>query len=621
MSHLYLQPMPRSYVKKEATKFFLGTNTEIILSSQCNSQDLESALLLQQQLHELIGFRLSVTKCFERNYSTPSIRFIKVDGLEEEAYDLIIEETYIEIKATTSKGLFYGTQTLLQIIKNEGLELSGVEIKDCPYFRNRGFYHDVTRGKVPTLETLKSLVDKLAHYKINQLQLYIEHSFAFTGFSEIWYDKDPLTAEEILLLDDYCQKRHVELVPSFALFGHLYEVLRSESYKHLCELDDESEFSFYDRMAHHTLDVSNEASLELVEKMMADVLPLFSSKKFNIGCDETFDLGKGKSHHLLNTLNDGELYVEFLNKIIQIAKNHDKDVLFWGDVVLRYEHLLSKIESHPTCLNWNYDYLVEETDTKKIAKSGMPQYVCPGVAGWNHLMNLMNKGYENIRRMVTYAVKYEAEGVLTTDWGDYGHLNLFANSMPLMIYAAATSWNPLDERSKDEHFKAISLLEYRDQSCRIVSLLADLSECQQMTWYEIVKWKEKFNTPMRDIIIEEYTRFNPQQIREDVLKAQEIYRKINTYLPKIKSENQLDFREFLISTQGIELLNDFSLYLLRHEFNREDADPVSEANNLALKIERWFYEYQIIWRERNKESELIRISEVIKYLCKFLRRI
>ena len=126
---------------------------------------------------------------------------------------------------------------------------------------------------------------------------------------------------------------------------------------------------------------------------------------------------------------------------------------------------------------------------------------------------------------------------------------------------------------------------------------------------------------MRDIIIDEYTRFNPQQIREDVLKAQEIYRKINTYLPKIKSENQLDFREFLISAQGIELLNDFSLYLLRHEFNREDADPVSEANNLALKIERWFYEYQIIWRERNKESELIRISEVIKYLCKFLRRI
>ncbi|MFQ7172008.1 MAG: hypothetical protein ACLRQF_07900 [Thomasclavelia ramosa] len=69
---------------------------------------------------------------------------------------------------------------------------------------------------------------------------------------------------------------------------------------------------------------------------------------------------------------------------------------------------------------------------------------------------------------------------------------------------------------------------------------------------------------MRDIIIEEYTRFNPQQI-EDVLKAQEIYRKINTYLPKIKSENQLDLENFNFSS-SIELLNDFSLYLLRHEF-------------------------------------------------------
>lgn len=618
---MYLQPMPRSYVKKEGTKFCLEASTEIILSSECNSHDLESALLLKQQIQQLIGLRLGVTKCFEKNYRLPSIQLIKENGFEEEGYALNITEGYIEIKATTSKGLFYGVQTLIQMIKNEGVMLSLVEIKDCPYFKNRGFYHDVTRGKVPTLETLKALVDKLAHYKVNQLQLYIEHSFAFTGFSEIWYDKDPLTAEEILILDDYCQKRHVELVPSFALFGHLYEVLRSESFKALCELDDEDEFSFFDRQAHHTLDVSNEASLELVEKMMADVLPLFSSKKFNIGCDETFDLGKGKSHHLLNTLDDGELYVEFLNKIIKIAKNHDKEVLFWGDVVLRYEHLLPKIESQTTCLNWNYYYLVEETDTKKIAESGMPQYVCPGVAGWNHLMNLMNKGYDNIRRMVAYAVKYEAEGVLTTDWGDYGHLNLFANSMPLMIYAAGASWNPLDEMGQNHQFKAISLLEYRDQSGDIVSLLADLSECQQMTWYEIVKWKEKFNTSMRDNIIEEYARFNPKQIREDVGKVREIYRKINAYLPNVKEENQLDFKEFLISAQGIELLNDLCLHVLREEFKREDAHPVYEAKILASKIERWFYDYQLIWRERNKESELSRISEVIKYVCKFLRKL
>ena len=169
----------------------------------------------------------------------------------------------------------------------------------------------MTRGKVPTLETLKQLVDKLSHYKINQLQLYIEHSFAYKGFSEIWFDKDPLTAEEILLLDEYCRTKHIELVPSIAVFGHLYEVLRSESYKELCEIEDGSDFSFYDRMAHHTLDVSNEQSLVLVQKMIDEFLPLFTSNKFNIGCDETFDIGKGKSSILLSQFNEGQLYVDF----------------------------------------------------------------------------------------------------------------------------------------------------------------------------------------------------------------------------------------------------------------------------------------------------------------------
>ena len=68
-------------------------------------------------------------------------------------------------------------------------------------------------------------------------------------------------------------------------------------------------------MAHHTLDVSNEKSFEVVEKMVKDFLPLFSSNKFNICCDETFDLAKGKSKHLLENQSLGEVYVTFLNRL------------------------------------------------------------------------------------------------------------------------------------------------------------------------------------------------------------------------------------------------------------------------------------------------------------------
>lgn len=618
---MYLQPIPRHYVVEDGHKFLLQNDDKIVLCHQCNDKDIESAKLLKMAIKELIRLDLKLNKAYLNNACKEAIFLIKEEGIEEEGYRLTINESKVEIKATTSTGLFYGVQTFIQIIKNEGMELSPVNIEDYPYFKHRGYYHDVTRGKVPTLKTLKQLVDKLAHYKINQLQLYIEHSFAYKGFSEVWVDKDPLTSEEILLLDEYCQKRHIELVPSIAVFGHLYEVLRSESYKELCELEDESDFSFYDRMAHHTLDVSNEKSLVLVEKMIHEFLPLFSSNKFNIGCDETFDLGKGKSSLLLNQLSEGQLYVSFLNKIISIAKQHHKEVLFWGDVILRYEHLLDQIDHDVTCLNWNYYYLVEENETKLIGESGIAQYVCPGVAGWNHFMNLMNKGFENIRRMVSYAVKYSADGVLTTDWGDYGHINLLGNSIPLMIYGAASSWNPLASMTKEASFQAISFLEYRDSSLRIVQLLADLSECQKMTWYEIVKWKEKFQTDMKEVLIEEYQRFNPADIQADYYRATALERELRQYLPFIQKENEVDFKEFLISTEAIILFNDFYLHLLKNDFGKSQSHPVTSTKALAVNIEEWFYRYQFIWRERNKESELIRITEVIKYLCKYLRNL
>lgn len=139
---MYLQPVPRSYIEKEGQKFLLELDREIILSTQCNLQDLESAKLLKKTINDLIGINLKINKSYVQNYSEKSIRLSK-----EEGYRLSINEERVEIKATTSKGLFYGVQTFIQIIKNEGVELSPVIIEDSPYFKNRGYYHDVTRGK------------------------------------------------------------------------------------------------------------------------------------------------------------------------------------------------------------------------------------------------------------------------------------------------------------------------------------------------------------------------------------------------------------------------------------------------------------------------------------------
>lgn len=651
-----LIPMPRKiqYIKEE---FKLKKEVNIILDYNCSFDDLNSAILLQEEINNTFGFKVNITKALNYHIYNTFICLKKKSSMEDEEYKLSIKKDNIEINASTSKGLFYGIQTLIQIIREYGYSLPGVIIEDKPYFKHRGFYHDVTRGKVPKLETLMNLVDKASFYKINELQLYIEHTFAFKGLSEVWVDKDPLTSEEIILLDRYCKNKHIELIPSISTFGHLYEVLRTKSFKNLCELTETTkpEYSFVDRMAHHTLNVTNEDSIKLVGNMLEQFIPLFSSNKFNICCDETFDLGKGKSSKEADRLGIGKLYVDFLNKVISIVKEYDKEIMFWGDVILNHPDLINTIDKDAICLNWNYWCGVEEKDTKIIAESGRKQYVCPGVGGWSHLMNLMDNAFENIYRMISYGVKYDAIGVLNTNWGDYGHINLLSSSIPGMIYGAALSWNPSIEKDFNKMYKDISILEFGDSSGTLVSLLAELSKCQEFGWSELVIWKEKFNTNehIKNELIRKMKTAKIHELKEQQEKILKIEEKLENLSHDTKDTKSKEIiQEFIVAARGILIINKIMIVIINNEIYKGKLDDnvnstnisinnkiikgYSDINNdvikesismnnnfkqLAESFEEWFYEYSTIWRKTNKESELYRIRDVIKYTCSYLRDI
>ena len=586
-----LIPMPKKVLESNSI-FKIKRGLEIVLEYTCDFNDLESAILLQDEIQDVLGFKSNITKSFTEDMYTKYISFKKKEYMKEEEYNLIIENECIEIIAGTSSGIFYGVQTLIQIIQQYGSNLPGVIIEDEPYFKNRGFYHDVTRGKVPKLETLKKLVDKAASYKINQIQLYIEHTFAFKGMSEVWIDKDPLTAEEIILLDKYCRSKYIELIPSIATFGHLYEVLRTKTFKSLCELNEDKniEYSFVDRMAHHTLNVSDKGSIKLVNNMLDQFIPLFSSNKFNICCDETFDLGKGKSLESANEIGVGRLYINFLNKVISIVKKYNKEIMFWGDVILNHPDLINEIDKDVICLNWNYWCGVTEKDTKIIANSGRKQYVCPGVGGWSHLMNLMDNAFENITKMVSYGVKYNAIGVLNTDWGDYGNINLLSSSIPGMIYGASLSCNPIISKDFEEAYRNISILEFKDNSGTIVSLLSELSKYQQFGWSELVIWKEKLNTneTIKSELVEKMKKIQVSDLINNYEKALEIEEKLEEISSEVKEKDKI--QEFIVAARGISLINLIFEIIINNEIYK-DQNSNCKAKNLAEQFEEWFYDY------------------------------
>ena len=609
---MHLIPRPKSVINHEG-EFFIERDTEIILSSELSFEDLNLAIMIQEEIEKVLDLKLNINKLFmDKKYSNSIIlRECKFEN--EEEYKIEIKENEVIIEGSGA-GLFYGCQSFRQLVREFGACIPNLTIEDSPYFKYRGFYHDVTRGMVPTLDTLKSLVDKAAFYKINQLQLYIEHTFAFKGMSEVWMDKDPLTAEEILILDKYCKERHVELVPSLSTFGHLYEALRSKSFRELCELEiGDEEYSFVDRMAHHTLDVTNPKSLDFVESMLLEFIPLFSSDKFNICCDETFDLGKGKSREKAEKLGVGKIYTEFLNKVYNIVKRFNKNVMFWGDIIVGYPELLSDIPEDLTCLTWNYHPQANDVATKIIAENNKVQYVCPGVGGWNMMMNLIEGSFSNIRRMVNHGMKYGAIGVLNTNWGDYGNINLLANSMPSMIYGAGISWNPKEEEF-NEIFKSISLMEFGDESMKVVSLMDKLSKNQVAGWGELVRWKEKFNE--REETKEEIKSIDTLKVFEGYKVASEVRREFIKLLKN--TEDKEAIQSFIVSSKGWELIDKFFMVLLEREFNKKSLLDI-DKKDLAKDLELWFYDYTSIWRKYNKESELNRIREVIVYMCSYLR--
>lgn len=609
---MYLLPEPQKWIKEKGS-FRIPYDGKIVLDVSCTLQDYDTAVILADDLKKYGGLNLSVTRGASRKAAV--ILEIKEETKEEkerqQGYSLTVAPGGIRITGRSRAGLFYGVATLRQMIRQSGACIPCARIEDWPEMAVRGIYYDVTRGRIPTLDYLKKQADRLAFYKINQLQLYIEHTFLFEGLSEVWRDDTPLTEEDILELDAYCRKLHIDLVPNLSSFGHLYKLLRTKSYRRLCELSDPDKepFSFVSRMEHHTLDVANPDSMALVKSLIERYLPLFTSEYFNIGADETFDLGKGKNRSRAEKEGTRRMYMDFVGELCSFLVEKGKKPMFWGDIIYAFPDAIKELPKETICLNWNYGADAKEEQVKALADAGAVQYCCPGVCGWNQFVNRLDLAYENIRRMCTYGVKYGAKGILTTDWGDFGHVNHPDFGIPGMIYGAAFSWNS-EIPEFDEINRQISKMEYLDDSESLTGILAGLSGCWVFQWRDAVMLKEKGRAEMTP---EEIERIPTVLDRLDEWKE-----KLYEAIPHLAPEGRTLADAYLMAVHGMELFQKVGRIFLRGT-RTEQPVPSNDRQKLAEELEKWFYHYKRIWRTVSRESELYRIEEVIFWYADRLR--
>lgn len=612
---MYFIPQPQEVLEKKG-QCYLPYDGKIVIDGNCGREIYPLAQLLGKEIERYTGFTYEITK----GYGKGTIYLVEDSSYKEEQYQISIDEERIHIKGRGRTGILYGIQTLRQIISQEGGVLPCMVIEDYPDQEVRGFYHDVTRGRVPTLDWLKELADTLSYYKINQMQLYIEHSYLFEGLSEVWRDDTPLKAEEILELDQYCLERGIELVPSLSTFGHLYKILSTKQFSHLSETKDAEKhpFSFVDRMAHYTIDVSSEEGFQLIEKLLLEYMPLFTSKKFNLGADETFDLGKGRNKERAKKEGIPALYMEYVGKLCSFVVEKGYTPLIWGDVMLEFPELATKLPKGTICLNWGYAPWQTEDSTRTYAEHGVKQYVCPGVGGWNQLINIMESAYNNISRMCGYAKKYEAAGVLNTDWGDYGHINHPAFSIPGLIYGGAASWNYDGFPEYEDINKAISKIEYKDSTEKFMEIVGMISKQESFSWRNMVQWKEKYHDQPEEKRKEFLKEAKEQGLEEAVANQTIVHgmKELTACISSMDTSSRSKVKPYLLAAEGMILFNQLGT-ILQEEGSGE---PVKEQGYiLAEKLEQWFYRYRMMWYTVSKESELYRLREVMQWYGDYLR--
>jgi hypothetical protein len=392
-----------------------------------------------------------------------------------EGYALTIERKGVTIEFREPAGLRAAVATWRQLLRQFGRRLPCLKVRDWPDFARRGVMLDVSRGRVPKLETLLDLAERLADFKINELQLYTEHTFAYRGYQSVWQNWGALTAREIRILDARCRELGIDLVPNQNSFGHLRYFLEEPRLKKLREISRPYEAETGDFLRRPTtLAPNHPRTLPFLRSLYDELLPNFASLFFNVGCDETWDLGKGRSKKLCDRHGQGRVYLDFLKKIQREVSARGKTMMFWGDIVLKYRPLIRELAAlgapvsdparpvfdgervgsetgNPSlvALNWGYEANHPfAKEAAQFAEAGIPFYVCPGTSTWQTMLGRHDNALANLRTAARVGKKFGALGFLNTDWGDGGHPQPLAVSWPMFAAGAALAWNSsaLDEK-------------------------------------------------------------------------------------------------------------------------------------------------------------------------------
>jgi hexosaminidase len=370
-----------------------------------------------------------------------AIRFERVSGesakelsaKSDEAYGIAPAAGGLTVTAATGAGIFYGSQTVKQLIRGSGKDtvLLVPTIRDWPAMAHRGLSDDWSRGPLPNMEFVKREIRTLAEYKYNIFSPYFEHTFAYASTPVAAFPGGAMTPEEAKEMVAYAAKYHITVIPEQEAFGHLHHVLKFEEYSPLGETPH-----------GHVLAPGDPGTLPLIAGWFGELAKVFPGPYAHIGADETVELGLGRTRDEVKQQGLGKVYLDFLVKIHGALEQNHKQLLFWGDIAENQPELVGTLPKDMIAVPWHYDAAPDFTKAiEPFKKAGLETWVAPGVNNWNRLYPNNNEAMGNIRAFVRDGQKLGSTGMLNTVWNDDGE-GIFDENWFGVLFGAAAAWQP-----------------------------------------------------------------------------------------------------------------------------------------------------------------------------------
>jgi len=375
----------------------------------------------------------------------------------EEVYNLEITDGKIIIFSIHERGLFYGLQTLIQLLKNMYLSnneliLPSMKIRDGPDLKIRGIAQDISRGQIFTIENAKRYIRIISHYKMNFYCVYIEDMFAHPKHPNIGKSRGALTREEIGEIDKFAKERFIEFVPIFECIGHVDNILTHKEYENLAEYP-----------GAQCLNISNPQIYNFLEDYISEMSKTFSSSYFHIGCDESFDFGKYHSAEFIKKVGKDQAYVDLYEKLYEMVRSYGKhNVIMYDDILVNDKKIMENSNKDLIIMLWDYRPKKKYPKVEKLLKAGYKVILSPSMLNWQRNFPDNKNASKNVYYLIKTAYNKKEDGclgVLTCTWGDFRYYTLRENEIFGAILTSELAWS-FEPYDYDDFKKKFGFLFY-----------------------------------------------------------------------------------------------------------------------------------------------------------------